>query len=135
MSDAGSVYYFPELNTYFDLIFYSPLAFFNCLFRPFLWEANGVFSLLASAENLFFILLVALLIFNFRRGKLSKWEITLLLYVIVLSILIGLTTPIFGAMVRYKMPIIPFLLIMVLTRIDYRKIYNKLPFLKSLENL
>ncbi len=135
MSDAGSVYYFPELSTYLDLILYSPLAFFNCLFRPFLWEANGVFSLLASAENLFFILLVSIFCLNFRRGKLSKWEVALLLFVMLLSVLIGLTTPIFGAMVRYKMPMIPFLLIIILTRIDYRKIYDKLPFLKSLDNL
>ena len=134
-NDAGSLYYFPEMKSYSDLFIYAPLAFFNTLFRPFIWEANGMFSVLAALENLLIIAFLFVLVFAFKKRKLEKWELFLILFIAVLSVLIGLTTPVFGAMVRYKMPLMPFLLILIFMRINYQKIYNKLPFLKSLENL
>ena len=45
-------------------------------------------------------------------------------FVILLFTLIGLTTPILGAAVRYKIPAIPFLVIAFLFILDKQKLIN-----------
>jgi hypothetical protein len=52
--------------------------------------------------------------------------------VLLLFVLIGLTTPILGAMVRYKIPGLPFLLIVFLLMLDKEKLLNKFPGLKKI---
>lgn len=45
-------------------------------------------------------------------------------------ILTGLITPVMGAIVRYKVPALPFLMILLIQLIDKEKMIQKFPFLK-----
>jgi len=51
-------------------------------------------------------------------------------FVLILFILTGIATPVMGAIVRYKVPALPFLLIVFLLIIDKDKLLKKIAFLK-----
>ncbi len=87
----------------------APQAIIAGLYRPFLWEAGNVLLLL----SLFIIFRVGPL--NFMR-QLSKepFLIFAIVFAIVLSFFIGLTTANFGALVRYRIPMLPFFVFMLL---------------------
>jgi hypothetical protein len=46
--------------------------------------------------------------------------------------MIGLVTPILGAIVRYKLPLMPFILMIIFTFTDIEKLIQKFPFIKKL---
>lgn len=119
-----------DTNTYHsfsDVLLSLPMALITTLFRPGIWEATGIFTLLSAIENLFFIAVLILPILYFKKPN-SK-ELMLVLFsfsfLFILGCLIGLTTPVLGAIVRYKIPLLPFYLIAVFTFVDF----NKVPFI------
>ncbi len=83
------------------------------LFRPYLWDCKNVVMLLSGLENFFVLLLTIVVLMKMRWRMISKFVIhhPLLLYCLVFSILfsfmIGLTSPNFGALVRFRLPLIP----------------------------
>ena len=91
-----------------------PLAVNVALFRPYIWEAQGALLLITALENLFilfysvYILIVIrpLIVFNIISNhpilNLS------LIFTIILGFIIGFTTYNFGALARYKIPLIPY---------------------------
>ncbi|MBL0343169.1 MAG: hypothetical protein IPP71_21250 [Bacteroidetes bacterium] len=111
-----------EMNSYISLpdfdsswgsiLTASPVAAFDVLTRPYVWEASSIFILLAAIENIL-LLLVLVAGLKFVNWQLMVKNKNLLLFcmffVFSTLILIGLTTPIMGAMVRYKVPVLPFL--------------------------
>lgn len=109
----------------------APVAVFNCLFRPFIWESKNILSLIAAAENLIFIaaILFGILFFKMPNKENSNAWFFFISFSIVLFVLIGLTTPVIGAMVRYKIPALPFFLLFVFLTYDMEKIKLKLPFI------
>lgn len=90
-----------------------PAAVTSGLFRPFLWESRNVVMLLSGIENLFILLITIyiLVLFRFRIVWNMVKEYPLILYSFVFAILfafmIGVTTSNFGALVRFKIPLIP----------------------------
>jgi hypothetical protein len=107
-----------------SLITNSPTAFVNTLFRPFLWELNSPMMLLAGIENIIILLFIIICILFIKPLSQIPWEYVLfcLSFVIIQFLIIGSTTPIIGAIVRYKVPALPFLLIAFLLMIDKEKI-------------
>ena len=97
-----------------------PSAITNSIFRPFPSEVNSILTALAFVENLIFYILFILMICFFRKLNRERFRFTLfaLLAVIPLFILIGLSTPNVGAIVRYKIPVMPFLLAAILYLIN-----------------
>lgn len=92
-----------------------PNAILAGMIRPFIWEANSPFMLLSALENLIIIFLIIRL---FVKGGIIKpirnlFSIPLLLFCFIFSILfaymLGLTTSNFGALMRFKIPMLPFL--------------------------
>ena len=87
---------------------------------------------MASMENLFFVLFF---IFCFIFKIKDRVDKNLLLFCITLIItsfiLIGLTTTVMGAIVRYRIPFIPFLLLVPLLYLDEDRI-KKIPFINRL---
>lgn len=83
------------------------------LFRPFLWESKNVVMLASGLEN--FIYLAILLIVLFRKKVVGIFRyifdhplvIFSLSYSIVFSLIIGLSTSNFGALVRFKIAFLP----------------------------
>ncbi len=110
-----------------DLIFSSqlklikniPQALINALFRPFPTDSRTKFNLIQFAETtlIFGLLIIAVI----KRKKLVRNEksllIALLIFVVSLSLIVGWTTTIAGAIVRYRIPI--YLAILIATFILY----------------
>lgn len=112
-------------NNYFDLgeleatwqsiLSKSPMAVFAALYRPSLFDARNVVMYLSAFENLYLLLLTISVLYRSRVvyifTLLSKNP--LLLMCIIFSVLygfvIGISTPNFGALVRFKIPLIPLL--------------------------
>ncbi|MEA1873660.1 MAG: hypothetical protein U9N51_04405, partial [Bacteroidota bacterium] len=92
----------------------APQAIVAGLYRPFLWEAGNILMIFSGLEN--FVLLLLSLFIIFRIGplnfikQLSKepFLIFAIVFAVVLSFFIGLTTANFGALVRYRIPLLPF---------------------------
>ncbi|MCS7076915.1 MAG: hypothetical protein NZ455_09420 [Bacteroidia bacterium] len=90
------------------------LALFNGLFRPLPFDVKNPFIGIASIEN---SLLLYLLIVVLRRNKFSylvkqfgqdTFLLPALIFIILFGYMVGFSTPNLGALVRYKIPILPF---------------------------
>jgi len=131
---AGSLVDVPELQpaawSFFRQI---PFALVMALFRPFIWESGSPLMLLSAIENIFLALFFLLPVIAFRRP--SRQEATVMLFclsfVLYLYLLIGTTTPILGSLVRYKIPGIPVLLIVLLLLTDREKLFRRLGLKKN----
>jgi hypothetical protein len=112
------------MPNYISVIRLFPEAFINVCFRPFIGDVENAFSLLACIENILFILLVIIMIYFYRKPSATSQRIIIfsLLFVFTLYTLVGLTTPVLGAAVRYKVPALPFLLISIFLLSDYAKL-------------
>lgn len=124
---AGSAIAMPRLEYSVQSFFkITPIAFYNVLAKPFFGNTKSAMELMASTENLFYLLFF-MLCFWFRSKKTTNYNFLFLcISVVVLSfLLIGLTTTVGGAIVRYKVPFISFLLMIALLFLDE----NRLPAL------
>jgi len=133
-SQVGSGIDIPVLKpTLKSILLNSPGAFFRSLLRPTVFEVNNAMSLLAAIENLLILLgiLITLRFFSTKNLK-DSWVWFSILFIVILFTLIGLTTPVLGALVRYKTPALPFLGILILYMIDFESIKRvKLRILKK----
>jgi hypothetical protein len=122
MSDAGSLVDIPKIKGLFSFLLNSPEAIFRTFARPGLWEVRSGMDGLAAIENSGYILLV-LCAFIFRKKNFNvDLLMTCLIFLIGMGILIGSVTPVLGAVVRYKVPALPFLMMAVLHMIDFNKL-------------
>ena len=125
--ESKSLIEIPRLGlTPWSIIKNVPSAFFTTLVRPFLTDIHqNPLILLAAIENLLILCFLAFMVFTFKKPDESNrgffW--VSIFFIITLFALIGLTTPVLGAIVRYKIPALPFLgfIILSLTR---KRIFN-----------
>jgi len=108
----------------------TPQAIFNSIFRPHLFESRSLFIIISALENLFLsILLITTIIFFKKPEKeVLPWLYACAFFVVVLSLLIGLLTPILGSIVRYRVPIVPFFTISLIVLLDKDKLKKRLFF-------
>lgn len=89
-----------------------PFALFNTFFRPLPGQSNSLFMWINVAEN-FAVLLIVFCCLVFMR-KISSDQLAMILFCLCFSLalafIIGATTPVAGAIVRYKVPFLPFFL-------------------------
>lgn len=114
--NSGSIIHINKLEpTFKSFAMNAPEAFINTLCRPFIWEAKTAFEWAAAIENLF---LIAFIIYAFVKIDVKKLTQPLvpfcITFVLVLYVLSGIATPVVGALVRYKVPAMPFLVIALL---------------------
>lgn len=113
MTRANSVIQVPDFHaTAWSLGLHAPLGFLTTLLRPTLWDAKGNLLILASAvENIGLLIWMVLLLRRPRTAVRTSTNFVSfsIAYVFLLYSLIGLITPILGAMVRYKVVGMPFL--------------------------
>ncbi len=94
------------------------------LFRPYLWEVKKVIMLFSAVES--FMLLIFTIYVILKNGIFKVTQvasnnilaISFLIYSLIFSFAIGITTFNFGSLVRYKIPILPFY-ILALIIINY----------------
>lgn len=108
----------------------SPVALFNVMLRPLPGDLSSVIMIPAFFENLLIWLLMVVAGVFFCR-KIARDHLPLILFclsfVLILFILTGLTTPVIGAIVRYKAPALPFLFVLLFILTDKDKILRYLP--------
>ncbi|HEX7845511.1 MAG TPA: hypothetical protein VF476_06870 [Chitinophagaceae bacterium] len=100
-------------------------------YRPFLWEVNSPIVLFSAVESMIFLLIT--LNFMFKRGpgkffteSFSDGKIVMcLVFAFVFAIAVGSATGNFGTLSRYKIPCMPFYLLLVV--LLYRKTKLALP--------
>jgi hypothetical protein len=85
------------------------------LFRPFIWEARSPAILISALENFIILAYFILALFKLKLfgllGFIRSHPLLLfsVMFSIVLAFVVGFTTPLFGAMVRFRTPFLPFL--------------------------
>jgi hypothetical protein len=133
--NSGSLIDIPLLTPdIWSFIKNAPQAFFITMFRPFIFESNSLLILMAALENLLILLIMVLTIFFISFKEMNKSIFYACLFaVIFMFVLTGLITPVMGAMVRYKVPALPFLIIIFIMLINKEKMIKKIPFLKFLK--
>jgi hypothetical protein len=89
------------------------------LFRPYLWEVGSPTMLFAALENAIVNVIFFLAVFS-GLGRMLKFIgsdpffLMTFLFTILLGFGIGISTANFGALVRYKIPLMPFFIFMIL---------------------
>ena len=100
-----------------------PLGIWNVLVYPdFSMLKNGQ-SLVAFTENVLILLILLGAVLRLRGISWTlDWRFPSLLFSLAVLSLVGMTAPVVGAMVRYKAPVLPFLLMSLL--------HYQLPYVK-----
>ncbi len=108
-----------------------PYALYITFFGPMI-HFSGVLGLLSAIENALIIAMVVLLFLYSRpwRSLDRLLIIGLVAYVVLLALIIGWTTPVMGAIVRYRTPLLPFLLIIGLLMFDHQRFIARWPGMK-----
>ena len=102
--------------TFTGILSKAPIALTVGLFMPFLWQARNPVTLLSGIENLLLLILTiyfliktriyGIFVYTFRNPVL----LFCLSFSLLTALIVGLTTANFGALVRYKMPLLPYFL-------------------------
>jgi len=100
-----------------------PMGLYDMFFQPFVWSP-GLFEKLFGIENLVTLLLTFLALFYFKKPKGSKLQLAAfcLTFFMLNYLLIGVTIPIIGALVRYKIFGLLFYVVFLISCIDLNKI-------------
>ncbi|MCB0760514.1 MAG: hypothetical protein KDC12_03250 [Flavobacteriales bacterium] len=107
-----------------------PQATVAGLYRPFLWESNNVVMLLSGLENLIILGITLLVLISIRWR--SLWRIIVdnpiimycLFFSVMFAFMIGVTTSNFGALVRFKIPLIPLYMGTMVILLGQLRIHN-----------
>ena len=134
---AGSYFDINYLKpTIYSLIKNSPQAILNTLFRPHLLESKSVIILISAIENTFLLVLTVLSFFFFKKpeSKTHIYLVTAISFVLVLSVLIGVLTPVLGSIGRFRIPITPLYVVILLLILDKEQMLKKIPILNHIQD-
>ncbi len=94
----------PIENNRSNLVLVAPEALLNSLLRPFPTDAGGILKYLAFFSNLLLISFITFALIKRKQlnDEQKYWVTYLLVAAFVILLFIGWTTPIVGAIVRYK---------------------------------
>ncbi len=124
---AGSFVEIPTIdNSGWSLVKNAPHAFIYTLIRPAVFEVNNPMMLLAAGENALIALLILINIYFLFKSNNQFYGQSFLMLSILLIVslfcLIGWVTPILGAVVRYKVPALPFLGALLVANVKWKRI-------------
>lgn len=127
--EDASIYSLGEISyTPIGLLSKFPAAVNVTYFRPYLWEVSDPFQLLSSIESLMFFFLLLQTLWRvgpFKFVKLlgSNADIGFCLaFALLFGFSVGFTAYNFGALVRFKIPVLPFyVMLMYLIQHEYFK--------------
>ena len=126
---TNSMSYFPveNIDSFAAVIRNIPFAIYNSLMRPILFSTLNPLKVLAGIENLIVLIIIILAIIN-RKSIPNNYKgiwLFLGLFCFIILLMLGLIVPIEGALMRFKAPILPFLLIFLLATINLEKSKQK----------
>ena len=108
----------------FSILKAVPFGIINSLTRPWPLEIKNILFLPAMIENLVLLVLITTVLIQKVKNPIrsSNFVLFCFLFTFFLYAIIGISTPILGALVRYKIPAMPFLLIGILSLLNTRNI-------------
>lgn len=103
----------------------APAGLYNMFFQPFIWS-HGLFEKLFGVENMLVVVLSVITLFFFQMPKGPKLQLAVfcLIFFLLNYLLIGVTVPIIGALVRYKIFGLLFYLVFLICLLDLNKIIS-----------
>ena len=133
-ANAGSLVFVPRLTgDVWSFVAAAPVAFFNALLGPTVLLKGGAMALVPALENVVVIAALVIAIVFRQRGKMASpmlwYSIS---YCVLLLLIIGWTTPVMGALVRYRVPVLPFLALIALLILDRDRLVARWPRSKNL---
>lgn len=108
----------------------APQAIVAGVFRPFLWDVRNPLMLISALETtIIFILIIKLLLaMGIRRffAVILRRPFLVAAFVLMLTyaFFVGITTANFGALVRYRMPVLVFLSLILAVEWRYMKVFQ-----------
>ncbi|UZR94548.1 hypothetical protein [Chondrinema litorale] len=103
----------------------TPKAFWEGLARPYLWEQGNWLKKISGLENLLFLLLLFGALFKWgQSGFKTKYSIEVLAvcaFSLVLLLMLALSAPNLGNLVRYKTGFIPFLILLLVSAVKRKE--------------
>lgn len=123
LHDAGSSIEAPPIEGWESFFLGVPEALWNALFRPHILEMEKWLYLPPAMENLCLLLALIFASCFWKAPAPASRPIYLwgLSFVLILGILIGFTTPVLGAIIRYQIPLLPFFIFVLLLPFDRSK--------------
>lgn len=108
-----------------SIVTYVPRALSNVLFRPHLLDSFNPVILSAAVENLVILTMITLTgWYGIRKKKLNRMEWFGIWFTLLLFIFIGITTQVYGTLVRFKIPALPFLWMSFLSLFPVERGFN-----------
>ena len=110
--NAGSLLPIEKIeSTPWNFIRETPTAIWNAIALPYIWNIKGIVQIAPALESLLFFVLLALVICFYKKPEESQKNFIwfCLCFSIILIWEIGISTAVVGGIVRYKIPIFPFL--------------------------
>ncbi len=113
-----------------------PTAFYSVLLQPALWS-HGAMNKLFGLENTLVLIFTIVSLRYFKRPKRAKMQLAAfsLVFMVLNYAIVGITIPIIGALVRYKVFGLLFFVILILSNISIRKFISDLKKLPGAEKM
>lgn len=126
--DAGSKFELTDIDqSLLGIVKVIPEGILNCFIRPLPWQTKGAIYYPAVFENILIILLIIWSVWlAFKREiKIAEDHKNFIwfsvVFILLLYSIIGVTTPVAGALVRYKVPALPFLMVVLIYLLQHTK--------------
>jgi hypothetical protein len=115
-----------------SFLVHTPTALWIVLMKPYLWDVGSVLVKFAALENIFIVIMLIVTLVTRKKIIFTEKRIFYFLFIFVfyLYLLIGFTTPVMGAIVRYKVPAMALVVIACLLYIDTKKLKKIILFKK-----
>lgn len=131
---SGSAYDLGPIDNSLEGLLSKVLPAINVtLFRPYLWEATKAINIPAAIESFGLFLMFILVLWRTRIYRLVKilfndpFLLSSFIYCLLFSFIVGLTSVNYGALVRYKLPVVIFIYaIFYILLIKSKKLSEKL---------
>jgi hypothetical protein len=120
---AGSTITIAKLEPgFFSLVKTAPLALYNSLCKPGLFSSKSFLEKFSALENSCLLVFLIFCVW-FKKKNYNRNLFAMCLFIcLIILLLIGYTTPVAGAIVRYKVPIMPFLVMCGILLLDEQRL-------------
>jgi uncharacterized membrane protein YfcA len=109
-----------------------PISIFTAFSRPFIWDGGSLFIRLSAIEAFLFLILT--IRFIFFRNILQKLKairnnellMASMIFALILGFFAGYTSGLFGVLVRFKAPLLPFLFLVLMYKKENERFMDML---------
>jgi len=118
-----------------------PEALMSGLLRPFIWEARTPFVLISAVENLLILFYLIFAIVKLKPKGFLKFirshPIILFSFVfsVLLALIVGFTSVLFGALIRFRTPFLPFWVMFIILAVGKVKSIKAITVNKSTDTV